>query len=76
MSPDLKEFLEENKEKMPINWNKEQQAQELAFWALEAGFGELPQLDIFGGYAAQRKYDQLVEEAFTYLVGEARRVLA
>ena len=77
MNPELKRFLKEKKEQMPPNWEKETQAQELGMWALEAGYGELPVLNVFGitDGVDQKKFDRAVEEAYSYLVGEARRVL-
>lgn len=77
MKPLLKTWVQEHKHVLDkaTDWTLDQKAAEMAQWALEEGYGELPELDIYGGWAAQREYDQLVEEAYSWLLGECKEYL-
>lgn len=74
---ELRDYLKSCVKDMPSHWTKEQQSAEMAQWAIENGFGDIPVLNLNGepGGVSQRVFDVAVEEAFSFLKDEARRVL-
>lgn len=72
----FREFAQDRRSQLPIGWSIQQKADELALWGIEAGYGNVPELSIDGEPGlAQHDYDMAVEEAFSFLRGEARAVL-
>ena len=77
MSEELKAYFQEHyKQACNPKWHFGLQVNELAQWALEAGFGDLPKLDMGDGDGIpQKEFDREIESAYLFLQGEARHFL-
>lgn len=72
MNEELKAFYQHCSTRLWKDWSLAEKSSELAQNAIEVGFGNLPELSIDGSEGVnQKEYDYAVEEAFTFLKGEA-----